>query len=119
VGNWFDPANPNRETTFPRLAANPQPSPINALTNRQLENGSFLRVRNITFGYRLPRPWLDKIKVQTARVYFSAQNLFTFTRYTGYNPEVSLNADNVFAPGVDQGTYPLNRVITFGLNVAF
>ncbi|MCU0352979.1 MAG: SusC/RagA family TonB-linked outer membrane protein [Cytophagales bacterium] len=122
--NYFTRAEPNRDVAFPRLGAGaPFVVPVSQLTNRQIESASFLRVRNITLGYNLPQSLLNKVKLQSARVYFSGQNLFTFTKYTGYNPEASLNGDNVgaaaFQPGVDQGTYPLNRIMTFGLSIGF
>jgi TonB-linked SusC/RagA family outer membrane protein len=117
--NWFDPANPTRDVAFGRLGTNVAVNPINNQMDNTIEDGSFLRVRNVTLGYTLPRTLLDRLKMQSVRVYFSGQNLLTFTKYSGYNPEVSLNFDNQFAPGVDQGTYPISRIYTAGLNLSF
>ncbi|GAB3892124.1 TonB-dependent receptor [Larkinella knui] len=116
--NMFDPANPNREVTFHMPGA----SGVNIgnnLTDRAVFNGSFLRVRNITLGYTIPATVLQRIKLQTARVFATGQNLFTVTKYIWYNPEASLNGDSVYQPGVDQGTYPANRTVTVGVNIGF
>ena len=83
-----------------------------------LEDGSYLRLQNIALGYTLPKNITQKFYVEKLRIYASAQNLFTITKYTGYNPEVSLKS-SALTPGVDYGTYPLARTFTFGLNVIF
>ena len=93
--------------------------PGNQLTDRTLFDGSFLRVRNLTFGYTLPNPLLQKIKLQSARVYVTGQNLFTFTSYPWYNPETNVNVDSATQPGIDQGTYPAVRTYTLGVNISF
>jgi hypothetical protein len=57
--------------------------------------------------------------MQAARVYLSGQNLYTFTKYSGYNPEVSFTGDNVLAPGSDYGGYPTARIVSIGFNLTF
>lgn len=89
------------------------------ISTYHLEDGSYLRVQNITLGYTFPKNLLKKFNIQTLRIYTSVQNPFLFTDYTGYNPEVSSNPTNQLAQGEDFGTYPLARVFTFGLNVNF
>lgn len=116
--NMFDPENPTRETGFPAPGASGF-NAGNSFTDRMIENGSFLRVRNLTLGYRLPTSLLNRAKVQSARIYVTGQNLLTFTNYSWFNPEVSLNGDSVYTPGVDQGTYPAIRTYTVGLSISF
>ena len=83
-----------------------------------IEDGSYLRVRDITLGITMPKNWMKTIGVEKVRVYFTAYNPFTFTKYSGYNPEVSNNT-NPLTPGVDYGTYPVAKSYVFGLNVSF
>lgn len=94
-------------------------SVVNNATSQFVEDGSFLRIRNITLGYNLPASALKAIKVANARLSFTVQNAFTFTKYEGYNPEVSVEGANPLVPGVDSGSYPLARTFMFGLNFGF
>ena len=94
-------------------------SVINNATSAFVEDGSYLRVRNITLGYNLPASVAQKLKVANARFSFTVQNAFTFTNYEGYNPEVSVEGANPLMPGVDSGAYPLARTFMFGLNFGF
>jgi TonB-linked SusC/RagA family outer membrane protein len=87
--------------------------------SRFIEDGSFLRFKNITLGYTLPQKWTRKAFVERARVYVSGQNLFVVSKYSGYDPEVSMRATNPMTPGVDWGAYPTSKVVTFGLDVQF
>ena len=91
----------------------------NAVSSRWVEDGSFLKISNITLGYNLPENLAKRIKMQAARVYLSGQNLYTFTKYSGYNPEVSFTGDNVLAPGSDYGGYPTARIVSIGFNLTF
>jgi hypothetical protein len=116
--NYFDPAFPDRDVLYG--------SPIGtgalpgaALTNQAVENGSYLRVRNITLGYRLNENLLRKISLQSARLYVTAQNPFLITKYSGYNPEANIMGGDPTTPGVDQGTYPTARTIIIGINFGF
>lgn len=84
-----------------------------------IEDGSYVRVRNITLGYALPTALLQKINVSRARLYVTAQNPFTFTKYLGYNPEVNSRPDSALSSGEDYGTYPLPRTTSVGLNLSF
>ena len=78
-----------------------------------LENGSYLRVKNITLGYTLPKSLFGNAPgAPNLRVYASGENLLTFTKYSGMDPEVGNY-------GVDGGTYPVSRVVSFGLNLTF
>ncbi len=82
-----------------------------------VEDGSYLRIQNIQIGYSLPDSLLEKMHLDRFRLYFGVNNLHTFTKYRGYNPDVS-NSDPLSA-GVDLGQYPLARTFTTGINVSF
>jgi hypothetical protein len=84
-----------------------------------IEDGSYLRLQNITLGYTLPKNLTKRLAIEKLRVYMSGQNLFTWTNYSGYNPEVNIRPTNALTPGEDYGTYPLARVLTLGLNISF
>ena len=88
-------------------------------SDRFVESGSFLRLRNVQVGYTLPESVIDKLKLSDIRVYLSADNLFTFTSYTGYDPEIGLAFGDPFGSGVDMGSYPLPRVMVLGANIKF
>ncbi|CCH53374.1 TonB-dependent receptor plug [Fibrisoma limi BUZ 3] len=90
------------------------------VSDRYLEDGSFLRFRNITLGYSLPQPLIQRIGLTAARVYVSGQNLITLTNYSGFDPE-SQNTGGGRIPslGVDYLTQPQARVVTVGLSVGF
>jgi len=90
---------------------------VNNVTSAFIEDGSYLRVRNITLGYNLPVARITKSKIANARISFSVQNAFTFTKYEGYNPEVSVQGGSTLVPGVDAGGYPLARTFMLGLNL--
>ena len=81
-----------------------------------VESGSYLRIRNITFGYSLPASMLQNAGLAKARLYISIQNPFTFTDYEGYNPEVS-NRTATTTNGEDYGVYPTSKTISLGINV--
>ena len=83
-----------------------------------VEDGSYLRLQNIALGYTLPAKWTRKFYVEKLRIYVSAQNLVTWTDYSGYNPEVS-NRTSALTPGEDYGTYPLAKTYMVGLNITF
>ena len=92
----------------------------NQFSSRNVHDGSFLRIRTVTLGYTIPSSVVEKIKLKTARLYFSGQNLYTFTKYFGYNPEVNNGGDSTLPIyGVDQGAYPVARNLTIGLNIGF
>lgn len=80
-----------------------------------IEDGSYMRIREITLGYTLPKKLLKRIGISNLRIYGSAFNPFTFTKYSGYNPEVSTDSSPIMQ-GVDYGTYPLSQSIVFGIN---
>lgn len=87
-------------------------------SDRWIENGSFFRIRSIELGYNVPAAWLQKVSITSARVFVSGQNLLTFTKYSGLDPDV-VGANVNLEPGVDNGNYPSSRIVSFGLNVGF
>ena len=109
VANHWTADNPNNEYASP-LQGGRLP-----ITDRFVENGSYLRCKNITLGYRLPA-----IKgINSARIYVSTNNLFTITKYTGYDPEVNTYAGSNTAIGVDNLVYPAARSVLGGIQVTF
>jgi len=83
-----------------------------------VESGDFVKLRNVTLGYTLPKDLLRKISINNLRVFVSAENLFTITSYTGYSPEIGYTDGNK-QKGVDYAQYPQSRKFTFGLNLNF
>lgn len=86
-------------------------------TDRWLEDGDFVKLKNLELGYSLPKKWLKPAKIAKCRIYFSAQNLLTFTNYTGLDPEV-VNL-NILNRGIDDGSFPNVRTIAFGIQLGF
>ena len=90
------------------------------ITSNAVENGSFLRLQNITVGYTLPKKWMKSIFIQNVRIYFTGYNLLCFTSYKGYDPEVDTSSKkNPMTPGVDYAAYPKSRTFVGGFNVTF
>ncbi|MCG2462505.1 TonB-dependent receptor [Flavobacteriaceae bacterium F89] len=104
-------------TDIPRLDIADVNGNTSTFSDRFVEDGSYLRLKNIQIGYSFPESLYSKVKLSEFRVYFSADNLLTFTKYSGWDPEpVSFGTLN---GGVDYGTYPLPRVLSLGLNLKF
>lgn len=104
-------------TDIPRLDVADINGNTSTFSDLFVEDGSYLRMKNIQIGYNLPKALCGKIKMSDIRFYISADNLFTLTGYTGWDPEpVSFGTLN---GGADYGTYPLSRVISFGANIKF
>lgn len=81
-----------------------------------ITDGSYLRLKNIQLGYTLPKSVTQRFFVNNLRVYVAAENLITFTKYAGYDPEISSGGTSL---GVDYGVYPQSRTFTVGVNVGF
>jgi TonB-linked SusC/RagA family outer membrane protein len=84
-----------------------------------VEDGSYLRINNLTFGYTLPKELLSKMKIQNLRIYGTVNNLATITGYSGYDPDVTARRSDPLTPGVDFAAYPRSRTWVFGVNVTF
>jgi TonB-linked SusC/RagA family outer membrane protein len=87
------------------------------VSDRYVENGSYMRIQNLTIGYRLPTHILNKAKITNVRIYGSVQNLYTFTKYKGYDPEIGAFDNKILLMNVDMGHYPNPRIVTIGANV--
>lgn len=87
-------------------------------SSRTIEDGSFLRLKTVSLGYRLPNTWLKKVNIKSLRVYASAQNLITWTKYSGPDPEVSTRP-TALTPSFDWSPYPRPRTITLGVDISF
>jgi TonB-dependent starch-binding outer membrane protein SusC len=88
-------------------------------SDRWIEDGSFIRLRNLTLSYVLPDSWVNNLNISRCRLSITGQNLFTLTNYTGFDPEVSSNAQSAYFPGYDLGAYPLARSVIFNISVIF
>ena len=113
--NSYSDANPNGTLPSYRgiFSAHPNYQPNTSLF---IEDGSYLRIRNITFGYSLSKKTTTAIGIEKMRLFITGQNLFTFTNYTGYNPEVG---GNVNSKGLDKGNYPMTKMYIVGLQFNF
>lgn len=120
-GSWSGEGSTNQ---FPRLTWSSASSTNNKRpSTRFLEDGSYLRLKNLQIGYTLTPKALSALKISAMRIYASGQNLLTFTKYTGLDPEIYTSSngqgDGVRAVGIDWGTYPSARIYTLGLNLTF
>jgi len=84
-----------------------------------IEDGSYLRINNVTLGYTVPQKLLSRIKISSFRVYGTVNNLATLTSYSGYDPDVTTRRSDPLTPGVDFAGYPRARTFVFGVNVTF
>jgi hypothetical protein len=89
------------------------------MSDRFIESGSFLRIQNVQIGYTLPTNWAKKVFMSSLKAYVSGQNIFTFTKYSGLDPEVGSLNQSPEMQNIDYGRYPSPRVITVGLNADF
>ena len=90
------------------------------ISDALMENAAFLRCRNLQLGYTIPKKWTKKVGIQRLRVYGQAENLFTITKYTGCDPEVTGDSGGYgTAYGIDKGVYPQARTFSVGLNLNF
>jgi hypothetical protein len=108
----------NEGTDIPRLT-NYSANANNRISDRFIEDGSYLRIRNLVLGYSVPSKITAKLKMESLRMYVNIQNLYTFTSYKGYDPEVGSINQQMLLTGIDNGRYPSQRIYTFGLNVGF
>lgn len=109
----WTPTNPN--TTVPRANG---AAGSRIVSDFQVEDGSYLRFRNISLGYTLPKTFTNRLSLRSVRVYLAAQNWITLTRYGGYDPEVNRYGSSSLSQGIDYGAYPAAKTILFGLNLS-
>lgn len=91
---------------------------LNYYSSRVIEDGSFIRLKTIQLGYTIPKAILNRAKIKALQVYFSAQNLHTWTNYSGMDPEVSTK-NSALTPGFDYSAYPRPKTFTLGINASF
>jgi len=113
LDRWDSVANPGGK--FPKVVN----APVVQVQDTYIENGSYIRLKNITLGYNLPKAIASKVRAKQIRLYLSAQNLLTITQYKGLDPEVNFYDQNNLQPGIDYGVYPNNRTFQTGLNITF
>ena len=110
----------NSGTKTPRPSIQ-DPNDNDRLSTRYIEDGSYLRIKNITLGYTFPKSLLEKAKIENIRLYMNIQNLYTFTKYKGFDPEVGASTQDSsgLTFGVDNGRYPSPMTCSFGVNITF
>jgi TonB-linked SusC/RagA family outer membrane protein len=119
TNRWKSPQEPGNGI-YPRVGgpgAAAQTALNETQSDRWLRDASYLRIRNVTLGYNLPTQVVRRVKLGYVRFYATAENLWTFTRYVGYNPDVDIMGESAGMPGVDYATYPLARTFTLGVNL--
>ena len=121
---WYDDitnvkvANPGTKT--PRASIN-DPNDNDRISSRYIEDGSYIRIKNLTLGSTFPKTWVSKARIENIRLYCNIQNLYTFTKYSGYDPEVGASTQDStgLTYGIDNGRYPSPTMYSFGLNITF
>lgn len=108
----------NGTSSLPRWSGN-DINGNNRMSDRWIEDGSYLRIQNISLAYNFPQVWLKKIGMVNCKLYFNAQNVYTFTGYSGLDPEIGSYNQQVGLSNVDMGRYPSPRVYTLGANITF
>lgn len=108
LGRWHGEGT---STSMPR-AVYGDPNGNNRISDRYVESGSYLRLKNISLSYNLPATWLRALSLSSARLIFSCENVATITGYSGFDPEVGVN-------GIDLSNYPISRTFNFGINLNF
>ncbi|MEO5944912.1 MAG: TonB-dependent receptor [Ferruginibacter sp.] len=116
AADFWTPANPKSTIPAPRASFGNNNL---VMSDRFLENASYLRIQNVRLGYTLPVKLSNRLKMSRLKVYVSGQNLYVFTKYTGLDPEIGSLNQNPVLQNIDYGRYPVPRVITFGLNAEF
>ena len=91
----------------------------NRISDRFVEDGSYLRLKTLSLAWNLPKKWLSPLKVDWVQVYGNIKNLFTICGYSGYDPEIGAQGQSVILQGIDNYRYPSQRIYTFGLKVKF
>lgn len=99
-------------STFMPRAVYGDPNHNTRISDRFVEDGSFLRIKNVTLGYSFPEPWMEKIRLKGARILLSCENALTLTKFSGFDPEVGIN-------GIAGSRYPVTRTYSIGLNIQF
>ena len=119
---WYDDVTnvkvANPDAVLPRASIQ-DPNDNDRISDRYIEDGSYVRLKNITLGYTFPGKMVKKWGLNNLRVYANIQNLLTLTGYSGYDPEIGASTQSANVYGLDYGRYPSPTVYSFGLNVSF
>ena len=122
IYNWYDDIHnvrlKNPTTSMPRASIN-DPNDNDRWSDRYIEDGTYVRLKNISFGYNFPKKWISKWGLESLRVYANFQNLLTITKYSGYDPEIGVSTQSANVMGLDNARYPSPTTYSFGLNVSF
>lgn len=122
--NWYNDINnvtvANPGTCIPRASIN-DPNDNDRISDRYIEDGSYIRLKNLSIGYTFPKNIIKKIGLENLRLYANIQNLLTITGYDGYDPEIGASTSDAqgYTYGVDNGRYPSPTVYSFGMNISF
>ncbi|MCQ2164052.1 MAG: TonB-dependent receptor [Bacteroidales bacterium] len=124
VDEWYNDianvtiSNPDTKTPRPTLS---DPNDNDRVSTRYIEDGSYIRIKNLSFGYNLPKDLVQKMKIENIRLSMNIQNLYTLTKYSGYDPEVGASTQDATGMtfGVDNGRYPSPTTYSCGLNITF
>lgn len=108
----------NENTDVPRITLN-DPNGNGRISNRFVEDGSYLRIQNVSLSYDLPNKIFDNSIISKVRLYANVQNLYTFTKYTGFDPALGNLDQNITLSGIDLGRYPVPRITSIGINLEF
>jgi TonB-linked SusC/RagA family outer membrane protein len=121
VWHWYDDVTNVKvanTASLPRATIN-DPNDNDRISDRYIENGSYVRLKNITLGYTFPKRTIQKLHIENLRLYANIQNLLTITGYDGYDPEIGASTASANVMGLDNGRYPSPTVYSFGLNISF
>jgi TonB-dependent starch-binding outer membrane protein SusC len=113
INRWTES---NPDSQYPR-AISSDPNNNDRASDRYVEDGSYFRLKNIQLGYRLPSTLVNKILLSSVRIYLSAQNLWTITNYSGYNPDIGAQGQNNLSNGIDNTVYPNSVTFLGGINI--
>jgi TonB-linked SusC/RagA family outer membrane protein len=121
VWHWYDDITNVKvanTSSLPRATIN-DPNDNDRISDRYIEDGSYVRLKNITLGYTFPKRTIQKLHIENLRLYANIQNLLTITGYSGYDPEIGASTASANVMGLDNGRYPSPTVYSFGLNISF
>jgi TonB-linked SusC/RagA family outer membrane protein len=121
VWHWYDDVTNVQvanTSSLPRATIN-DPNDNDRISDRYIEDGSYVRLKNITLGYTFPKRAIQKLHIENLRLYANIQNLLTLTGYSGYDPEIGASTASANVMGLDNGRYPSPTVYSFGLNISF
>ncbi len=117
MDRYHSDSDPGRNNVF-RAARHSTTNVSQRISSQFVDDASYLRISNISLGYTFPQRLISKLRMQQLRIYASIDNVWTFTDYEGYNPEVSYKSSNLL-PGFDWGCYPLSRTYSLGVRITF